>query len=184
MRNFMGKLIRYLSRTLYYAFANRIPASESAHGGVYKKIRYFFASRFVENCGKNVNFERGARFDSELTIGDNSGVGINCLVGGKARIGDNVMMGPECILYSRNHAHDRTDIPMNQQGFEEERPVCVGDDVWFGARVIVLPGVTIGSHCIIGAGAVVTKDVPDYATVGGNPARVLRMRNEMPQTDK
>ena len=54
----------------------------------------------------------------------------------------------------------------------------IGDDVWIGTNVIILPGVNVGSHCIIGAGAIVTKDVPDYAIVGGNPAKIIRMRNE------
>lgn len=178
MGNLIGKIKRYLCRKLFYKFAAKLPASDTPGGEKYRKIRYFFASRFVASCGKNVNFERGARFDNELTIGDNSGIGVNCLVGGSVVIGNNVMMGPECIFYALNHAYDRIDIPMNQQGFQEPRPARVGDDVWFGTRVIVLPGVTIGSHCIIGAGAVVTKDVPDYAVVGGNPARILRMRNE------
>lgn len=170
------KIKKYICRNLYYHFARKMPASEGKWGNSYKKIRYALASRSLEKCGRNVNFEHGARFDSDVSIGDNSGIGINCLVTGAAVIGNDVMMGPECIFYSRNHAHDRIDIPMNRQGFEQERPVTVGDDVWFGARVIVLPGVHIGSHCIIGAGAVVTKDVPDYAIVGGNPARILRMR--------
>ncbi len=172
----LKKVKKFICRKLYYSFARRLPSSEGAHGGIYKRIRYFFASRCLENCGKNVNFEHDARFDSDVSVGDNSGIGIRCLVAGKTVIGNDVMMGPECIFYSRNHAHDRIDIPMNQQGFEEERPITVGNDVWFGARVVVLPGVTIGSHCIIGACSVVTKDVPDYAIVGGNPAGVLRMR--------
>lgn len=173
----LRRIQKFICRNAYYQFARKLPESEGPRGQTYKKIRYFFASRALDQCGRNVNFEHGARFDSSITIGDNSGIGINCLVAGSAVIGQNVMMGPECIFYSRNHAHDRIDIPMNRQGFEQERPVTVGDDVWFGARVIVLPGVTIGSHCIIGAGSVVTKDVPDYAIVGGNPAKILRIRN-------
>lgn len=172
------RIKKFLCRKLYYSFARKLPESEGENGSIYKKIRYFFASRCLENCGKNVNFEHGARFDSDISIGDNSGIGINCLVTGSAVIGNNVMMGPECILYSRNHAHGSITVPMNIQGFEQEKPVRIGDDVWLGARAMILPGVTVGSHCIIGAGAVVTKDVPDYAVVGGNPARILRMRNE------
>ena len=81
-------------------------------------------------------------------------------------------------MYSYSHAHTRTDISMCRQGFEKETPIHIGNDVWIGARVIILPNVTIGDHVIVGAGAVVTKNVPDYAIVGGNPARVIRMRNE------
>ena len=59
-----------------------------------------------------------------------------------------------------------------------KEPVYIGDDVWIGARVIILPGRKIGEGVIIGAGAVVTKDVPDYAVVGGNPAKVIKFRNK------
>ena len=85
-------------------------------------------------------------------------------------------MGPECIIYTRNHAFSRTDIPMREQGFSEEKPVYIGDDVWIGGRVTILPGVHIGKGAIVGAGAVVTKDVPEYSIVGGNPAKIIRFR--------
>ena len=175
---FIRRVKKHICRNLYYHIARKLPASEEILGKISKKFRGFLVRHALDNCGRNVNIERGARFDSSISIGDNSGIGINCLVGGAAVIGRDVMMGPECIFYAQNHAFDRLDIPMNRQGFGEDRPVTVGDDVWFGARVIVLPGVRIGSHCIIGAGSVVTKDVPDYAVVGGNPARILRMRKE------
>ena len=177
MRILWRRIKRRVCRTLYYAFANRLPASTEKCGWLYKRVRYFFASRFVGQCGKNVNFEQGARFDSDIAIGDNSGVGIRCNVGGAVHIGDNVMMGPECILLSHNHRFDRLDIPMCQQGFSEEKPIRIGNDVWIGTRAIILPGVTLGDHSVIGAGAVVTKDVPAYAVVGGVPAKILKMRN-------
>ena len=88
----------------------------------------------------------------------------------------NVMMGPDVCIYARNHAFDRIDIPMNLQDFASEKPVVIGDDVWIGARVMMLPGVHIVTGSVIGAGAVVTKDAPDYAVVGGNSARMLEMR--------
>ena len=66
---------------------------------------------------------------------------------------------------------------MNQQGASDFHPVNIGNDVWIGARVTILPGVKIGNGAIIGAGSVVTKDVPDFAIVGGNPARVIKYRN-------
>ena len=113
----------------------------------------------------------------KITIGDFSGVGIDCNVGGSVTIGDHVMMGPECVLLSHNHRFDRLDIPMCQQGFSEEQPIHIGNDVWIGTRAIILPGVTVGDHSVVGAGAVVTKDVPPYAVVGGVPAKILKMRN-------
>ena len=86
------------------------------------------------------------------------------------------MMGPNCVIYTRNHKIDRLDIPMCQQGDTVEKPVTIGDDVWIGSNVIILPGVKIASHSVIGAGAVVTKDVDEYSVVAGNPAKVVKMR--------
>ena len=165
MSSFLKKLKRAICRKLYYAFANKLPASTGRRGERYRRIRFFFASRFVKSC------------DSDLTIGDFSGVGIDCNVGGSVTIGDHVMMGPECVLLSHNHRFDRLDIPMCQQGFSEEQPIHIGNDVWIGTRAIILPGVTVGDHSVVGAGAVVTKDVPPYAVVGGVPAKILKMRN-------
>lgn len=65
---------------------------------------------------------------------------------------------------------------MNLQGMSKEHPVLIEDDVWIGANVIILPGVKISKGSIIGAGSVVTKNVPEYAIVGGNPARVIKYR--------
>ena len=86
------------------------------------------------------------------------------------------MMGPNVSCYPRNHAFNRTDIPMNQQGFAEEKPIIIEDDVWIGANSIILGGVKIGNGAIIGAGAVVTKDVPPRAIVAGNPAKLIKYR--------
>lgn len=91
------------------------------------------------------------------------------------------MMGPEVTILTHTHRIDRTDIPMGQQG-SMVCEVVIGDDVWIGMRSIILPGVRIGSGAVIGAGAVVTKDVPNYAVVGGVPARVIRYRKKIEHT--
>jgi maltose O-acetyltransferase len=88
------------------------------------------------------------------------------------------MMGPEVVIHTRNHRHDRVDIPMCQQGYDEEKPVKIEDDVWLCERAIILPGVTIGKGSIVGAGAVVSKDVPPFSVVVGNPALVIKTRGE------
>ena len=75
------------------------------------------------------------------------------------------------------HVHDRVDIPMSRQG-HVEADIVIGDDVWVGYGAQVMAGVTIGSHSIIGAGAVVTRDVPEYAVAVGVPARVIKDRRE------
>lgn len=74
------------------------------------------------------------------------------------------------------HNIERTDIPMGQQGMRVSE-VVIGNDVWIGMRVIMMPGVKVGDGAVIGAGSVVTKDVPDFAIVGGVPAKVIRYRN-------
>lgn len=159
---------------LYQMTAGWLP--ETRHFGPGGRLRTFWAKKICRHCGKNVNIERHARFTPGLSIGNNSGVGIDCELWGNVSVGQNVMMGPEVIVYTQNHASDRTDIPMGQQGHQTEKPVVIGDDVWLGRRVMVLPGVHIGNGCIVGAGAVVTRDIPDYAVAGGVPAKVLKFR--------
>lgn len=85
------------------------------------------------------------------------------------------MMGPDVTILSQTHNIERTDIPMGKQGMREAE-VIIGNDVWIGMRSIIMPGVKIGDGAVIGAGAVVTKDVPDYAIVGGVPARIIKYR--------
>lgn len=116
-----------------------------------------------------------------VSIGSNSGIGFRALVGSGSRIGSNVMMGPEVLIYTRNHSTSRIDIPMIEQGDTDIAPVIIEDDVWIGARVIILPGVTVGSGSVLGAGAVVSRDVPPYAVVVGNTGRVVRYRNAPPK---
>lgn len=176
MNNFLNRVKRSVCRRLYHFIGMKLPSSVTAPWA--QKIRYALVRNFIAKCGKDVNIESNAGFNPELEIGDRSGVGVNCRLSGRIIIGNDVMMGPNCIMRTYSHAHDRIDIPMNQQGFEPEQVMHIGDDVWIGTNVIILPGVNIGSHCIIGAGAVVTRDVPDYAIVGGVPAKVLRYRTE------
>lgn len=88
-----------------------------------------------------------------------------------------MLMGPEVVIYSSMHAYDDLNIPIMMQGAKEIKPVTIGNDVWVGLRAVIMPGVKIGNHVIIGSGAVVTHDVPDYAVVGGVPAKVIRYRD-------
>ena len=85
---------------------------------------------------------------------------MNCRVTGPLKIGKDVMIGPDVMIFTQNHKHDRLDIPMRLQT-DPKRPVVIGDDVWIAARAIILPGVTVHKGAIVGAGAVVTKMYPN-----------------------
>lgn len=164
---------------LFRAAARYLPASyRKLAGGFSKRFRAFCTRLMLDECGSNVNIEKGADFPLNIKIGNNSGIGKDSIVGAYTQIGDNVMMGEACFIYTRNHKTDRLDIPMCSQGFDEYKPVIISDDVWIGARVTILPGAKIGKGAIIGAGAVVTGEIPDYAVVGGVPARIIKYRNQ------
>ena len=168
--------IKLLFGRILYLFASHLPTSFFWINIGQKKIRGFCGKLILTKCGKYVNIEKGAEFPSSVELGDYSGIGVRAQINGKVIFGNHVMMGPDVCIYARNHAYDRTDITMDLQGFAPEKPVFIDDDVWIGAKVIILPGVHIGTGAVIGAGAVVTKDVPDYAVVGGNPAQIIKMR--------
>lgn len=159
-----------------YLIVKHLPNNESRIKCFQKSIRSFIVRGFASSAGCKIDIQKNATLSPSLVIGNHSGIGANAIIGRGTIIGDNVMMGPDCYIYTRNHEFSRTDIPMNQQGMRDFEPVIIGNDVWIGARVTILPGVKIGNGCIIGAGSVVTKDIPDYAIGGGNPARILKFR--------
>jgi maltose O-acetyltransferase len=162
----------------YYCFARHLPASDSRFGRWARPLRRGITKALFKYAGKNINIEKGAYFGdgSQIEIGDNSGIGVNCQVCGPVKIGDNVMMGPEVIVLTINHKYDRLDISMLEQGHQPPEPVTIADDVWIGTRAIILPGISISRGAIIGAASVVTKNVPEYAVVCGNPAKVVKYR--------
>ena len=176
MERHMGKISRKIGALLYYTIGKHLPESSSGLHIGQRAFRAFCGKLMLKECGKKVNIEHGATFSAKTSLGDYSGIGINARISGTCTIGDYVMMGANVTVITRNHAFDRTDIPMMHQGFEDERPVVIGNDVWIGDRVIILPGVHVGEGSILAAGAVVTHDVPPYAIVGGSPAKIIRMR--------
>lgn len=108
-----------------------------------------------------------------IVIGENFYANVNCVIldGARVQFGDNVFIGPNCGFYTAGHPFD---VAQRNKGLEYARPITVGDNVWFGAQVCVLPGVTIGDNCVIGAGSVVTHDIPNNSLAVGNPCRVVR----------
>lgn len=163
-----------VARGLYCMLAKLLPRSRRFPPA--KKLRGGVARLMGCKLGRDVNIEHGAEFDSRLVVGDRSSVGIDSECFGPVTIGRDVMMGPDCVVLTRNHRHDRVDVPMIEQGYEDYRPVTIEDDVWIGRRVTILPGVNVGARSILSAGAVVTKDVEPYSVVGGVPARLIKKR--------
>lgn len=169
MRRIAGKVI-------YNLLGKHMPLSDGRFSFGSKKIRALCGKLILEHCGENVNIEKGARFDSRTSLGDNSGIGVNAFLSPCVTIGNDVMMGPDCVILTSNHGFDNLEMPMWKQPFTETKPVVIEDNVWIGARVIILPGVHVGTGSIIGAGSVVTHDVEPYSIVGGNPAKLIRYR--------
>ena len=162
-----SKKIAYIA---YSVFAKWLP--ESRHLSIAKKIRYFFGKRILKNTGTNVNIERGAILSPDASVGDNSGIGIRAEMYGLVTIGNSVMMGPEVIIYTRNHRHE-IGSPFYTQGFEDFKPVSIGNNVWIGRRAMFMPGSSVGSNVVVAAGAVVTGSFGDDVIIGGVPAKVI-----------
>lgn len=151
---------------LYQLTSSWLP--ESRHFRPGKKLRAFWARSIIREMGSNVNVERGARFTPELQVGNGTGIGINCELYGEVHLGDNVMMGPECVFYTQNHHHEiDSGLPFGKQGYVEPQPVRIGSNVWIGRRVMFMPGSGVGDNSVVAAGAVVTKKFPANVVVGG-----------------
>ena len=179
-RETLGRAVRAV---LYYGVADRLPYGPTPGlGGPSRRARRAVARGMLEEAGPDITIEKGAWFGSGrgVRLGARSGIGLDCLVMGRVTIGDDVMMGPRCLITSSGHVSTDLDRPMTQQGMLPDDPVVIEDDVWLGAHVVVLPGVTIGRGSIVAAGAVVSTDVPPYSVVAGVPARVVRTRTAQP----
>lgn len=143
---------------------------EKYYAGRYEYLKKLFGkvepdvvveSPFYVDYGCNVKFGKKNYFNFNLTL-------LDCTL---ITFGDYVMAGPNVTFTTATHPTDPT---MRKQGIEYAFPITVGNNVWFGSNIVVLPGVTIGDGAVVGAGSVVTKDVPAYSVVVGNPARVLK----------
>lgn len=113
----------------------------------------------------------------DVTIGDHTRIGIHCTVIGPVCIGSNVNLAQGITVTALNHNFEDTTKRIDEQGIST-KPVVIDDDVWIGANAVILPGVTIGQHVVVAAGAVVTKDVPDNCVVGGVPAKEIKKLRE------
>lgn len=153
---------------------------------LYNFIAFFTASLhtrfwrlFAKHIGKEVYLLSGVKLynPANIEIGDYVSINYGTAIGGGAalKIGNFVNIGPNCLITTSEHNFALWDKPMAWQGVTTA-PITLEDDVWLGINVVVLPGVTIGRGAIVGANAVVTKDIPPYAIVGGIPAMIIRYR--------
>lgn len=131
------------------------------------------------HVGTNVLIQTNVTIEGhdKFSVGNNSFINRGTWIWalGTITIGNNVIIGPYTILASGNHKYDCLDRLIRQQGIAL-KPIVIEDDVWIGAHAIVLPGVTIGRGSVIGAGAVVTNDIPAYSVAVGIPARIVKFR--------
>ena len=132
-----------------------------AHTGIQHKENIYFEPPF--HC----------EYGNHIEVGENFYANVNCIMldVGKITIGDNVLFGPNVSIYTAGHPiHPES----RNSGYEYGIPVTIGSNVWIGGSCVILPGVSIGNNVVIGAGSVVTKDIPDNVCAAGNPCRVIR----------
>lgn len=108
-----------------------------------------------------------------VIIGDHTRIGLHNTIIGPVEIGSHVNMAQGITVTALNHNFNDTNKRIDEQGVSTN-PVTIEDDVWIGANAVILPGVTIGNHSVVAAGAVVTKDVPPHSLVAGVPAKVIK----------
>ena len=151
------------------------PTSFIAHGA------HVVASTFV--IGAHSTIAAGCSIRGEIVIGSDSALNAGAITIGTVTIGDAVRIAAYAVLVGENHVFDDIETRIMDQGLRSVG-IVIGDDVWIGANVTVLDGVTIGAHSVVAAGAVVTRDVEPYGVVAGVPARRIRdRRSPRPDTD-
>lgn len=125
------------------------------------------------HCGQfQENIRRG-----KISIGNNVYIGPSCVLFGEGEIeiGDDCLISPGTIITSQQHSYADANTPIREQPSEHAR-IVIDDDVWIGSNAVILPGIRVGRGSVIGAGAVVTKDIPPYSVAVGVPARVIKHR--------
>ena len=163
---------------VYYAIAKDFLDWPRPLGRLGFRFRGFIASRLFAECGPRLRIHRRVSFGSgaQIHAANNVGIGQGCSFGGGAAVylGAYLTMGPGCTFITGGHGV-KSRRPLREQP-NYHKPIRIGEDVFLGAQVLLLPGVTVGDGAIVGAGSVVSKDVEPYTIVAGNPIRVIGRR--------
>ncbi len=158
---------RIKAKDLCYEYNNLRPSQVKERKEVMKKIlgkvggEFLIEQPFICDYGYNIEIGKNFYSNHNLTILDAN----------KVEFGDNVFIGPNCGFYTAGHP---LDYKTRNKGLEYAKPIKVGNNVWFGGNVTVLPGVEIGDNSVIGAGSVVTKDIQENSIAVGNPCKVIK----------
>lgn len=158
---------RIKAKDLCYEYNHLKPSQINERTEIMKKLlgktKDNFLIEQLFECDYGYNIEIGENFYSNHNL--------VILDANKVVFGDNVFIGPNCGFYTAGHP---LDAETRNKGLEYAKPIKVGSDVWFGGNVVVLPGVKIGNNVVIGAGSVVTKDIPENSIAVGNPCKVIK----------
>jgi len=161
-------------------------------------VRNLFNPLFMLKKGKKASIRRTARMDilpkytfymgdyaiiedyavvnnvlGDVILGNNALIGLRCTVIGPVEVGNDVLLAQNIVLSGQNHGYEDVTTSIREQKSITKK-ITIKDRAWIGANAVVVAGVTIGTHSIVAAGSVVTKDVPDFCIVGGNPAKIIR----------
>ncbi len=170
-------MLHKIKLTIYYLILYNLPNSRFL--SVFSKIRVFYLSKVLDI----LPYDSQSKIEDKVYISDcsNIKIGRNCRINENvfiqgAFIGNDVLIAPNCSLLSVSHIHKDKKTPIIQQGETKPNPPIIEDNVWIGRNVVVLPGVTISKGSIIGAGAIVNKDVEPYSIYAGVPAKLIKRR--------
>lgn len=165
---------------LYYTLAIHLPDSYLPYiGRISNSFRIYLCRHLFKKLGIKTIIQKGVQFGNgeNVELGDYSSIGKNSLIPNNTKIGNYVMIAQDLYIIANNHAFSDITTPMYFQHNELKLETIIDDDIWIGAKVIITPGRKIAKGSIIGAGSVVTKNIPENQIWAGNPAKFIKNRN-------